>query len=596
MILRLRFLLRLFTFWTVFFALTRWVFLLYQTDQFPALTLRDWGMISLLGLRMDLSMAGYFTLVSALVIALSALIPSRITGYIIHGINLIFLVTSALIIVTDLELYQHWGYRIDATPLMYLRPEGFASAGTGTLIMLVMGWIAIVGLAAWAYRRMFMQQEAMEHPTFTATLPSLAAAALLIIPIRSGFGIAPLNTGFVYYHRTLAFPNHAGVNPVWNFMRSALYIDNLRYTEKLVPLQEAESLVASMVPAPDTTLQVIAQEKPNILLIIMEGFTSKIIEPLGGEPGLAPELSRWCEQGVLFEHLYASGDRTDKGIISILSGYPAQPRSSIIKFPSKSQSLPSWPRVMERLGYHPTFVYGGDPKFANMESYLVTSGFRRITTDADFDDSIPRSKWGFHDEHLFRRLGAECDTAQGPFFKVALTLSSHEPFDVPYGNPPAGSSDETLFLNSCKYSDRELGKFLDAAKQSDWWASTLVIITADHGHAYPGKREVMDRERFRIPMLWTGGAITTKLKIAKTGSQTDIVNTLLNQFDTYDPAFRFSKDLLAPATPGFAVYAYNNGFGYQSDRGGFIYDLDFRKYLKSAGADDHQEQQGKAWM
>ncbi|MFM8347675.1 MAG: LTA synthase family protein, partial [Bacteroidota bacterium] len=333
-----------------------------------------------------------------------------------------------------------------------------------------------------------------------------------------------------------------------------------------------------------------------VLLIIMEGFTSKIIEPLGGEPGLAPELSRWCEQGVLFEHLYASGDRTDKGILSILSGYPAQPRSSIIKFPSKSQSLPSWPRVMERLGYHPTFVYGGDPKFANMESYLVTSGFRRITTDADFEGSIPRSKWGVHDEHLFRRLGAECDTAQGPFFKVALTLSSHEPFDVPYGNPPAGSSDETLFLNSCKYSDRELGKFLDAAKQSDWWASTLVIITADHGHAYPGKREVMDRERFRIPMLWTGGAITTKLKIAKTGSQTDIVNTLLNQFDTYDPAFRFSKDLLAPATPGFAVYAYNNGFGYQSDRGGFIYDLDFRKYLKSAGADDHQEQQGKAWM
>ncbi|MFM7328303.1 MAG: LTA synthase family protein, partial [Bacteroidota bacterium] len=411
-----------------------------------------------------------------------------------------------------------------------------------------------------------------------------------------GFGIAPLNTGFVYYHRTQAFPNHAGINPVWNFMRSALYIDNLRYTEKLMPQHEAESIVAGMMTAPDTTLQVIAQEKPNILLIIMEGFTSKIIEPLGGEPGLAPELSRWCEQGVLFEHLYASGDRTDKGIISILSGYPAQPRSSIIKFPSKSQSLPSWPRVMERLGYHPTFVYGGDPKFANMESYLVTSGFRRITTDADFEGSIPRSKWGVHDEHLFRRLSAECDTAQGPFFKVALTLSSHEPFDVPYGNPPAGSSDETLFLNSCKYSDRELGKFLDAAKQSDWWASTLVIITADHGHAYPGKREVMDRERFRIPMLWTGGAITTKLKIVKTGSQTDIVNTLLNQFDTYDPAFRFSKDLLAPATPGFAVYAYNNGFGYQSDRGGFIYDLDFRKYLKSAGADDHQEQQGKAWM
>ncbi|MFM8348829.1 MAG: hypothetical protein ACKOAR_12365, partial [Bacteroidota bacterium] len=281
MIIRLRLLLRLFTFWTVFFALTRWVFLLYQTDLFPTLTPRDWGMITLLGLRMDLSMAGYFTLVAALVIALSAVIPSRVTGYLIHGVNLIFLATSCLIIITDLELYQHWGYRIDATPLMYLRPEGFASAGTGTLVMLVMLWIAMAGITGWAYRRLIMRQAALEHPTLSATLPTLAAAALLIIPIRSGFGIAPLNTGFVYYHRTQAFPNHAGINPVWNFMRSALYIDNLRYTEKLTPQHEAESIVAGMMTAPDTTLQVIAPDKPNILLIIMEGFTSKIIEPLG---------------------------------------------------------------------------------------------------------------------------------------------------------------------------------------------------------------------------------------------------------------------------------------------------------------------------
>ena len=596
MIPRLRFLLRLFTFWTVFFALARWIFLFYQFDQLIALTARDWAMVTLLGLRMDLAMAGYFSLVVSVVVAFSTLIPSRITGYLIHGLNLIFLAVSALIIVTDLELYQHWGYRIDATPLMYLRPEGFASAGTGTIAVLICLWIAMVGVAGWVYRSMIMRQQALEHPTLSATLPSLAIAALLIIPIRSGFGIAPLNTGFVYYHRTLAFPNHAGINPVWNFMRSALYLDNLKYTEQLMPKQLAEATVASMVPAPGTTFRLITQERPNVLLIIMEGFTSKIIEPLGGAPGLAPELSRWCAQGVLFEHLYASGDRTDKGIISILSGYPAQPRSSIIKFPSKSQSLPSWPKVMERMGYHPTFVYGGDPRFANMESYLVTSGFRHITTDTDFDPAIPRSKWGVHDEHLFRQLRAECDTAMGPFFKVALTLSSHEPFDVPFGDPMPDASDERLFLNSCRYADRELGKFLDSAARSDWWKNTLVIITADHGHAYPGKREVMDRERFRIPMLWTGGAVAAPQKVDRTGSQTDIVNTFLNQFGRYDPAFRFSKDVLASGTPGFAVYAYNNGFGFQSDRGGYIYDLDFRKYLKSQGVNDPEQQQGMAWM
>jgi len=596
MIVRLRYLFRLFLFWTVFFALTRWLFLFYQTDRLSSLVPHDWLMITLLGLRMDLSMAGYFTLVAAVLISISALLPARIIPTLLHGLNGIFLAAAALIIVTDLELYRHWGYRIDATPLMYLRPEGFASAGSGKLMLLVSLWVAMMAAAGWAYRRFIIRIKTAENSSLSSTLPALAFAALLIIPIRSGFGIAPLNTGFVYYHRTLAFPNHAGINPVWNFMRSVLYMDNLRYPENLVEQQVAEKSFGEMVPAPDSTRQLITGAQPNILLIIMEGFTSKIIEPLGGQPGLAPELSRWCNEGVLFENLYASGDRTDKGIISILSGYPAQPRSSIIKFPSKSQSLPSWPRTMERMGYHPTFVYGGDPRFANMGSYLVMSGFRHITKDDDFDAGITRSKWGVHDEHLFNRLLTECDTAQGPFFKVALTLSSHEPFDVPYGDPPKGATDEVRFLNSCRYSDQELGKFLHAAQRSDWWTNTLVIITADHGHAYPGKREVMDHERFRIPMLWTGGVIKDRMRINKTGNQTDIVNTVLNQFGAYDPAFRFSKDLLAPGTTAFAVYAYNNGYGFQTTEGGYIYDFDFGKYLKQTGETSGLEEKGRSWM
>jgi len=593
---RLRYLVTLFLSWTLFFALSRWVFLLYQFEQLSALTARDFLMISVLGLRMDCSMAGYFTLVSSLFLSLPVPASDKATAITFHTLNGIFLAASTLVIVTDLELYSHWGYRIDATPLMYVRPEGFASAGTGKLIVLVVLWLILTGAAGYGYWRFLSPAAPFENRKRSTNLPLIAFTALMIIPIRSGIGIAPLNTGFVYYHRTLAFPNHAGINPVWNFLRSVLYMDNLQYPENLLEKETANRTFGEMMVRADSSRVLIAGNRPNVLLIIMEGFTSKIIEPLGGMKNVAPELSRWCENGILFEDLYASGDRTDKGIISILSGYPAQPRTSIIKFPSKSRSLPSWPRVMERMGYHPTFVYGGDPRFANMESYLVTSGFRHITRDDDFSSDITRSKWGVHDEHLFSRLLSECDSAQGPFFKVALTLSSHEPFDVPFGKLQPGASDEALFLNSCRYSDRELGKFLDAASKTDWWNNTLVIITADHGHAYPGKQEVMDPGRFRIPMLWTGGAITDTARISVTGSQTDIVNTVLGQFSAGSNDFRFSKDLLARSTQGFAVYAYNNGYGYRSENGGYTFDLNVGQYHGVEPPAPEQALKGRSWM
>jgi len=329
-------------------------------------------------------------------------------------------------------------------------------------------------------------------------------------------------------------------------------------------------------------------------------YTSKVIGALGGRKEIAPYISKASEEGVIFEQIFASGDRTDKGIISVLSGYPAQPRTSIVKFPAKSQTLPNWPREMKELGYQTSFIYGGDPKFANIESYLFMSGFNQITQEENFDSSIPRNKWGVQDGDLYKRLLEELDTAQKPFFKVALTLSSHEPFDVPFGNMPKDASAEELFLNSCRYTDQVTGSFLQSAKEKSWWDNTLIIVTADHGHAYPGKREEMNKERFSIPLIWLGGALKDEYKgkrFSKVGSQTDIVNTLLNQVSSYDSTFRFSRDLLAESTPSFAVFTYNNGYGFVSKQADFIWDFDFKRYVvRPSGADQQSEETGRFFM
>jgi phosphoglycerol transferase MdoB-like AlkP superfamily enzyme len=344
------------------------------------------------------------------------------------------------------------------------------------------------------------------------------------------------------------------------------------------------------------TTSLITKEKPNVIVIILESFTAKIIEPLGGLPNVTPSLNNLIKEGILFTNFYASGDRTDKGLVSILSGYPAQPRTSIIKYPEKTQSLPYLPKAMEKIGYHTSFVYGGDIGFANMESYLTNSGFSTITDDNDFSSDIDNSKWGVADHYIFNQLLTECDTAQNPFFKVMLTLSSHEPFEVPMKPVFEGDDERSKFLNACFYTDKSLGEFIRQAKKKEWWNNTLIIITADHGHRFPNPEELKEKERFKIPMLWLGGALAKQDTTIETfGIQTDISNTLLRQVGSGSNDFTFSKNLMAADVKSFALYIFNNGFGYVSPTHENIYDFDLQNYLKKEG-DETELPFGKAYM
>ena len=126
------------------------------------------------------------------------------------------------------------------------------------------------------------------------------------------------------------------------------------------------------------TKKILKVNNPNVIIFILESYTAKIIEPLNGIKNVTPNFNNFCKEGILFSNFYASGDRTDKGLISILNGYPAQPTSSIIKFAGKTQSLPFLNMKFKDIDYHTQFVYGGDINFANFNSYFSNAMFDDI--------------------------------------------------------------------------------------------------------------------------------------------------------------------------------------------------------------------------
>jgi phosphoglycerol transferase MdoB-like AlkP superfamily enzyme len=344
-------------------------------------------------------------------------------------------------------------------------------------------------------------------------------------------------------------------------------------------------------------MNVLNNKRPNVMIIVLESFSGYLVGPLGGDSLVTPNLNRFIGEGILFSEFYASGTRTDKAMPAILNGYPAQPAQSIIKEPKKSQTLPSLVKILMENGYNSSFWYGGEINFANFNSFVIGSGFQNIITKDNFDPENYNSEWGVHDHIMFNTLKDTMKTVKEPFMNVVLTLSSHEPFDVPMTSVFIGNDDDTKYKNSVFYADKSLGEFIDWAKESEWWKNTLVVLVADHCGRFSDAFPIYAKEMFKIPMVWIGGAVENKgLIIDKLGSQVDIPLTLLNQIGL-SAQFPFAKDLLAARSNSFAFYVYNEGFGFITDSSSYIYDHKLKQPVVNEGKDpDFAEKTGKAYL
>jgi phosphoglycerol transferase MdoB-like AlkP superfamily enzyme len=282
---------------------------------------------------------------------------------------------------------------------------------------------------------------------------------------------------------------------------------------------------------------------------------------------------------------YASGDRTEKGLVTVLSGYPAQPSSSIIVFPDKMSKLPSISKSLRTQGYKNYYFYGGDAEFASMKAYLLVQQFDYIFDRVSFKPENLTSKWGAHDEHLYNLVLEKLSAEKGPFFTTIMSLSSHEPFDVPYHNNKIVNDEWYGFKNSIEYADLCLYNFLENCKKQAWYANTVILLVADHGHDI-GLKDVhyFGPEKYHIPMVITGGALHQKyrgMKYEQVVSQTIIPQLILSQMGL--PIAEFNWQTGFENNNGFAQYHYNNGFGRVNNTQHALFDNDTRKCYEYRG-------------
>ncbi|MEQ9413890.1 MAG: sulfatase-like hydrolase/transferase, partial [Cyclobacteriaceae bacterium] len=371
--------------WVIFFLGARLFFMVYQLDTTLQLDFMDMLLAFVHGVRMDMAMAGYFSLLPGLLLSLLFFLSGKTLWKFWFPYQVVLIGLTAFIVVLDAELYVHWGFRLDATPILYFGKEAASSGDFWKSILLVLFWLVVtVGLSYLIFKLFKPRFEKLTKARWLSLPALLGATVFLILPIRGSLGVAPMNTGFVYFHNTNLYANHAAVNVVWNFGYAVQKMNKLRYADNFFDRETTEEYFSEMFPPFDSTRYLLNTKRPNIILIALESYTFRFIEPLGGLPGVTPRINELVNEGILFDNFYSSGDRTDKGIVSILNGYPSQPQTSIIKDPKKTKSLPFLNQVFKKEGYRTEFSYGYNIDYSNFRSYLINAGFDHITHSMDF--------------------------------------------------------------------------------------------------------------------------------------------------------------------------------------------------------------------
>lgn len=537
------------------------------------------------GLLLDIPMTGYLTALPLLLTLVSLWIPRRLAvrKWTAAYLGIVALLVSS-IFVADIALYPFWQFKLDATIFMYLdSPKGaFASVSPGFIVIHTLAALLLSVLTfgcLWAVTPRYLQSVSSWRRKVAGTLAGLVAIVPFAISIRGGTGESTANVGKVYFSED-TYLNHAAINPtfsmVYSLDKTSDYADEFNY----YPEHQRATLFKGLYrPTSSDCDSLLTTDRPNVLIILMEGFGGQFIEAVSGRKDIAPNYNRLAREGILFTRCYSNSFRTDRGTVSTLSGYPSFPTLSVMKIPVKSRTLPCIANSLNAAGYESSFLYGGDINFTNMQSYLRTGGYKTIISDVDFPASQRKdNQWGVNDDITFDRL---YDMVSGqrhqPWHLCFLTLSSHEPFVVPYHRL------KDPIPNAFAYTDECLGRFVERIRNTPLWKNLLIVCIPDHGFPYP---EGISHEcHHHNAMLWLGGAVRKPLVVSTVMNQSDMAATLLGQLRLPHGQYTFSRDVLSRQYRQypFAFFTFKEGIGFKDSTGYSVYDIVSDKVSESRG-------------
>jgi len=304
----------------------------------------------------------------------------------------------------------------------------------------------------------------------------------------------------------------------------------------------------------------------NIILITEESLSGSYLTRYGNEKHLTPNLDRLMNEGIAFDSLYATGNRTVRGLEALTLCLPPCPGESVIKQPNNA-NLFSVGTILRSKGYNTQFLYGGNAYFDNMATFYKNNGYQIIDKGNIDDSKVHFSNiWGVCDEDIFNKaieVMQKNMATRKPTFLHIMTVSNHRPFTYPENridiSPKKKSRD-----GGVKYADYAIGKFIADAKNKPWFKNTVIIIVADHCASSAGETEI-PLDKYQIPALIYSPGFIAPQSFKKITSQIDIMPTVFGLLHFNYLSYFFGQDVLKQNYQPRALMATYENLGYLED-------------------------------
>jgi len=586
-----------FCFWVLLFDFQRVVFTAFHSDVLLTNGLSYLG-VFVYSLRLDLAAAAFlsvFPLVFYLLQSFNNSLWLKRAFYFVFGLEVLFV---NAIHAAETNAYFEWNHKLTSRVFMHLsNPDEVVRTADYKALILFLIILAAECLFAWfVYNRLLktaltqLKENNMIARTTKLLVCFVFLVALSFLLARGGWQQIPINIDTAYFSKNQKL-NDVSVNSSYFFGNSFFLYLKTDFSDVLPKMDEKEArYITQQLFSFERNHKnyILKESKPNVVFVILESWTANAIGCLSSLKGATPNFDRLAKKGVLFTNIYATNTTSEIGNTSILAGYPGIPEVAISLYPEKHRKIVSINQVLKKKGYFSSYLFSGDLKYGNIESFIVEHHFDQVMDESDFPSGLPHGKLNYYDEELYKLFIKKINQSRQPFMHCAFTGSTHSPYDYPKSGKNKFSGPEAEFLNSVVYADKCIGNFIRKAKKQKWYKNTIFVFVADHGHAVPGIEWPYSTKFFRIPILIYGEPILKAArgkKVSVIGSQVDLAATLLHQLRMDNRDFVFSKDLLSPNVQSFAFHATIRGYGFVSPKGSLLYNFDSKSYVENEFSD-----------
>ena len=259
--------------------------------------------------------------------------------------------------------------------------------------------------------------------------------------------------------------------------------------------------------------------KSNVILVFLESASSVDSRKFWGLNDRLPWVDKVSDDWTSFLNMHANGMSSDMGhIATLLWVEPLEYDYKWTRYASFSGFALPLAEFFNKLWYATTFLSTATLEFLDQRDFIKNIGYQTIIWEEAFEDKPKYTFDAAPDESLYEKAIEVVNAQTWSFFLTLQTISSHTPYNTPYGRSMEGMY---------RYEDETFSKFYENLKATDFFDNGILIVLGDH-------RKMTPLEDKEFAKWWTTAAAKIVwFMIGKWVPENKLANWIYQQTDLF---------------------------------------------------------------